>query len=349
MRNACIGAPPETSTDAVPSTCPPYMPVRDSAALRSPLVSVACTAIGAKRKRADVQLGGGKLHVGVDIVQPGEADRLAAPGLARLRLRPAAARRGGSAAARRGMRRHDVEPLHVEIPFDEELARKVERHPSVQLARADLAGEPVDPQYRSGEADIARAGERALQKAGRLERKIDRHVRPLEARERRLGRRLQPNRLIARIGTSFQPAFICGERCGESDAVDTHLHAVSRIRHHDGAVFDDQAIHRESGRRGGAAVSRRRGGAPRTALALAQQRGAQHRLHDRDLGDPRPAGKKARERERHPHALRRKAGRGVLPLPSSRLIRLSVTVGDGRNANFVSPSMRSRYPVRLSI
>ena len=39
----------------------------------------------------------------------------------------------------------------------------------------------------------------------------------------------------------------------------------------------------------------------------------------------------------------------VESLPSSRLIRVSVTVGDGRNANFVSPSMRSRYPVRLSI
>jgi hypothetical protein len=39
----------------------------------------------------------------------------------------------------------------------------------------------------------------------------------------------------------------------------------------------------------------------------------------------------------------------LLPLPSIRLIQVSVTVGDGLNANFVSPSMRSRYPVRLSI
>ena len=39
----------------------------------------------------------------------------------------------------------------------------------------------------------------------------------------------------------------------------------------------------------------------------------------------------------------------LLPPASRRLIRPNVTVGDGRNANVVSPSMRSRYPVRLSI
>src|SRR5262249_58267129 len=142
--------------------------------------------------------------------------------------------------------------------------RKVQRRPPVQLARADLAGEPVYPQNRSGETYIARAGERAIQEAGRLERKFDRYVRRLETRDRRLGARFQRNWLIARIGVTFQPAFLRRERCGEADAVDTHLHTVPRIRHYDGAVLDDQAIDRDRGRRGGAFVSRRCGYAPRT-------------------------------------------------------------------------------------
>ena len=68
----------------------------------------------------------------------------------------------------------------------------------------------------------------------------------------------------------------------------------------------------KAGGRGGAVVSAAaRQRHPHGSRAWRSSGARRHRFHDRDLGDPRPAGEKARERERHPHALRREAGRGI--------------------------------------
>src|SRR5215472_17140359 len=61
MRNACIGAPPETSTDALPSTCPPAAARQCGG--EEPVCERGMHGDRRVAERADVQLGGGELHV----------------------------------------------------------------------------------------------------------------------------------------------------------------------------------------------------------------------------------------------------------------------------------------------
>src|SRR4051812_30219600 len=78
---------------------------------------------------AEIELGGGKPDLRIDIVQSGEVDLLVAPGLTGNLVGPGRVRRSGGC-----VRCAKIETLEVEIHLDQRLAGEIGRSPAVEPA-----------------------------------------------------------------------------------------------------------------------------------------------------------------------------------------------------------------------
>ncbi len=188
----------------------------------------------------------------------------------------------------------------------------------MSAARADLAGKSVDAEHRGTGAHVGGARHLVVEETRRFERHLDRHAHAVQPRERRLGVRLQMDRLIADIGADVEARGRGIERAGGGDAIDPHLETVSRIRHDDRAVLDGEPVdgkgrHCRGSTAAAAGLSRRSSSTTRPTRGFAGERDADDGPRHRQIGDRRPAGEKAHERERDPSAVGRDVEAGRRP------------------------------------
>ena len=192
---------------------------------------MAPTVIGAKRKRSIGKFGCRKLHLGVDEVQPIQADRLVAPRLVEAARRIGARLDGGNRQL-----------LEGEVHLDQRLVGEVERGPAAELALGDGAAERIDRQRRSGLAHVGGAGDRFGQRAGRLDLELERlALVVVAARHRALEGKAQL--LLAKPARRRDvEAAVRLERSFHRDGGDAVLDLAGLVAELDRTVLDDEAL-----------------------------------------------------------------------------------------------------------
>src|SRR5262245_66486335 len=116
------------------------------------------------------------------------------------------------------------------------------------------------------------------------------------------------NRAVIPLRFRVDRILAAPERGGKIDVLDPTLIALLPTRKYDGAFRHGDPLDHDAHRprsRFAARLCRRTQACEIDAFAL--QRKAQHRAANGDLGDLRPAGEHARQRERNPDALRTEA------------------------------------------
>ncbi len=182
----------------------------------------------------------------------------------------------------------DVKPLKVEVQFQQRLARKIDRGPSVERAVTERAGEAVDHHDRVVEADLGLARQRSSQNAGHVEHEVDRNILPRQRRRRHRRMDLEFDRMRAgvRAAADLDGSVATDRRIGV-DAVDAAVHSVVSIGKLNGAIGHRHMVDGESIRVVLAGRRRGFGGWRGLRLAPAQQRDVSDRPDEREFGDVR--------------------------------------------------------------
>jgi hypothetical protein len=152
----------------------------------------------------------------------------------------------------------EVEPLEVEIEFEQRLAGEIDRGPAVEGGVAEHARQAVDHHGRTVEPDPGLGRHRRLQLAWRLEHDLDRNILPLQRRRRHRRVDVEFERMIVCLGTAGDPDLAVGVDDGFGvDGLEAIFHAVAQVGKNHRAVG-----HRDAVDRGvvGATGSRRRPG-----------------------------------------------------------------------------------------